>query len=378
MNKAMMISYEGGLKSTGPLPFLFHRRSRIVVPASIKGVPAQVLLDSGAEKTIVDQRLAQQLRLRQVGSTWLSDRRSISDVSIVGGLEAMFGTLRLEGLEAVVADLAPLGRMIGLDLGLILGREIFEDAVVDIDFDKELMSFSDPSEFTPPPGSASAPLTRFEAGHGRVVEVLLEDHEAVELEFDLGSANPIALQHQTWSSMPIFEGRTRSNSLIGGTGGIREVALVSLTSISVAGNVLLDVDCLLEPSRGQLDDRLGEGVLGMPVWSCFRVITDYSRDMLHLSAADVEETRRLPRNRSGLRLLHEGNSLKVLLVAEHSPAAAQGWRAGEVIVRIDDTPVTQDYWSHALCRWAEQPPGSAVSLGLEDGTERRLILADYY
>lgn len=374
----MMISYEGGLTSTGELPFIFHRRSRIVVSAAINGAVTQVLLDSGAEKTIIDQRLAGRLRLRQVGSTWLSDRQSVTDVSIVGGLEATFGTLRLEGLEAVVADLAPIGRMTGLDLGLVLGREIFEDAVVDIDFEKEVISFSDPSEFTSPPGSTSAPLKRFEAGYGRVVDVLLEDHATVELEFDLGSANPIALQHGTWSSMPMFEHRPRSNSLIGGTGGIREVALVSLSSISVAGNILLGVDCLLEPARGQLDDRLGKGVLGMPIWSGFRVITDYSRDVLHLLAADGAGTRQLPRNRSGLRVLHERDSLRVLLVAEHSPAAATGWQAGEIIVRIDGRAITEDYWKDDLCRWAERAPGTKVFMNMEDGTERRLVLADYY
>lgn len=373
----MLVSYKNDLGATGPLPFNFSRRCRIVLNLAVVGTFTTAILDSGAEQTIVDSRLAQNLQLKPVGTTWFSDRRSVNDVSIVE-LSATFGALCVEGLEAAVVDLAPLSAMTGLEIGLILGREVFEAAVVDIDFNKELIAFAEPSDFEAPAGAAVTPLKRSDAGRGRVVEVQVDDHRRAQFEFDLGSANALAVQHGWWTASGIAAGRPVSNSLIGGTGGIREVALISLPSISVAGHVLHDVDCLLEPPRGALEERLGNGVIGMPVWSSFRVITDYSRDLLYLLDGAPSQKKRLPRNRSGLRVLHGAEGLRVLLVAYQSPAAQAGWQVGDMIVAINGNAVDDNYWTGDLCRWAEAPSGTEVHLQLQKGESRHLVLRDYY
>ena len=61
-----------------------------------------------------------------------------------------------------------------------------------------------------------------------------------------------------------------------------------------------------------------------------------------------------------------------------APAAAAGWRSGDEICTIDDTPVPSDYATSPLARWSVDTPGRRVRLGLCDGTTRTLTLARFY
>ena len=372
------IEIEGPQNSTGWLPFTFSRRSRILLIGEVNGERAVILLDSGAEKSVVDARLATRIKLRPVGSTTFSDRRSVTTAPLVGGVDLSLGSLHIKGLTALVADLAPIGTMTGMDIGVLLGREIFESAVVDIDFPRERIAFSVVQGFSPPGGAPSTALHRSEAGHGRLIEVTLEDRQRVKLDFDLGSANPIILQHPFWSSTGLASERRVSNSLIGGIGGIREAGLISLRSVALAGVRVRNVDALLEAPRGSLEGRLGSGVIGLPILSQFRIITDYTRERLYLVRDASTEVKELSRNRSGLRVLQEGATLRVLLVARHSPAEKNGWQAGDRIVAVNGHPIDDAYWTGDLWRWAEAPAGTRVTLTTGDGSTREIELDDYY
>ncbi|WP_225421108.1 aspartyl protease family protein [Sphingomonas parva] len=372
------IRFESGQRTTGWQPFTFSRRSRVVLQGQANGARVEILLDSGAEKTVIDRRLGEALKLARVGAASLDDRRAVASAELVSGLELTIGALHASGLTAVVTDLAAVRSQTGLDVDVILGREIFEQTVIDIDFPGQRISFSHPEGFSPPPSATSTALRPFPSGHGRVIEVGVEDRTVGPLEFDLGSGSAVVLQQPFWTSARLTEGRVVSSSLIGTIGGIRETGLISLRSIELAGIRLTNVETVLAPSRGTLESRMGSGTIGMPVLSQFRLITDYTRQRLYLVPDLAAKPGQLPRNRSGLRVLQEGGSLRVLLVARHSPAEQAGWRAGERIVAIDGRPVDQTYWSSDLWRWSEGTAGTKVSLTLADGTRREIVLQDYF
>ena len=377
-NAFMQIEIDSSQNGTGWQSFTFSRQSRVILGGMVNGERIQILLDSGAEQTLIDRDLAARLKLRQISSTTFSDRRSVIASPVVEGPQITFGSLHIDGLSATAADFAPIKAMTGLDVGVLLGREIFEEMVVDIDFARERIAFSQPEGYSPPPGAASAALDVVPAGHRRAVEVVLEDKLPVRLEFDLGSASAVILQQPFWKSAKLTSQRRVSNTLLGGAGGIWEAGLISLSSVTLAGFTLQNVDALLEPPRGVLEGQLGNGTIGIPIWSKFRVIADYSRDRLYLIATAGTNLQGLPRNRAGLRVIQEGPALRVLLVARHSPAERAGWRRGEKIIAVDGHPIDATYWASGVWRWAEAPAETRVVLTLSDGSARELELSDYY
>jgi len=84
------------------------------------------------------------------------------------------------------------------------------------------------------------------------------------------------------------------------------------------------------------------------------------------------------RSTSGLLVGLERDRLKVLHVMRGGPAAAAGWQPGDTICRVDGQPITADYPTSALAKWSIGAPGTAVRLGLCDGTVRTLTLRQFY
>lgn len=366
-----------GVRTTGWLPFDFYRQSRIVFAGHVNGAATRLLLDSGAEATIVDKAVAERLGFKMAGTTGLISGRSITAVPLVGGVTIRIGAMELRNLTVTVVDLKPMSALIGMPLEVVLGREVFEHSVVDIDFPAGRIQFGSPEGYVPPSGARKVALKRFAGGRGRAVDVTLEEGPPVVLEFDLGSAVPVILQHPLWSARRLLEGRRSTTTVIGGAGGVRTAALVSLRRLRFAGIDIANLDAVLEAPAGPLERRLGNGVIGMPILSRFRITTDYAKDQLYLVPGPLA-AKPVPPNRSGLRVVARSGALEVLHVAPHSPAEAAGWRVGERIVEVDGKPIDASYWRGDRWRWSEQLAGTLVELQVLDGTVRRLMLADYY
>jgi C-terminal processing protease CtpA/Prc len=84
------------------------------------------------------------------------------------------------------------------------------------------------------------------------------------------------------------------------------------------------------------------------------------------------------RDRSGLRVVREGNRLNVTYVAENSPAAAAGWTKGDTIVAINGEPVGPNTVLGPAGGLISAPAGTTVTLTMANGSTRKLTLADYF
>lgn len=374
---ATEIRFNDPAAGTPWINFDFSRRSRIILPGHLDGNPLVLLLDSGAEKTIIDQSYANTLKLRRTGTTVFTDRNRVSINSLASGIRITLPGLTVTPNEVVLADLRPIGTMTGIQISAILGREIFERTVVEIDFNQTRIRFLPFDGFVPRRCAVGIPLRKFHAGHGRVIDVQLGNEGTVPLEFDLGSANPIVLQRSYWEQTNLGKGPL-SNSLIGGVGGIREAHLTSLPFVQIGGWRINEVDTLLEIKLAQMEARLGNGLLGMPLISKFRVTTDFNRNMLYLGVDENANALSLSRHRSGLRLLQEDQSLRVILVARNSPAEKAGWKIGDQIASVSGHRIDEHYWRGSVAQWHELGNGTKVNLVMVDGTSRLLVLQDYY
>jgi hypothetical protein len=268
--------------------------------------------------------------------------------------------------------------MIGHPLPVILGKEAFNQLVVDVDFPNRRVAFHAPEGFRAPARAVNVPL-REGAGGMRVLEVSVEGRAPVPVLFDVGNGGTLSLYASYWKKAGLLEGRPRARTLSGAVGGLQERDLAVLKTLSLAGVTLHDVPTVFDgedESVSSSDRTLGN--LGLQVLSRFRMITDYAQDTLLLVPDARALKARFPKDRAGLMLMPRGTHLEVLLVSPGSPAAQGGWKKGERVVAIDGQPITPDFSGTKLARWRYRPAGQTVTLKLADGGERKLTLRDYF
>jgi hypothetical protein len=152
-----------------------------------------------------------------------------------------------------------------------------------------------------------------------------------------------------------------------------------LKSISIGGLSISNVPAdFPDPANSVLNsDRMG-GSVGLPVFSRFRLLTDYAQDAIWLVADPKSIAPPFPKNRAGIIALPAGDRLKVLMVAPGSPAELGGWKEGMEIVAIDGQKIDAGYRKSNLSHWATQPVGTRVSLRLADDSTKDVVLADYF
>jgi len=287
------------------------------------------------------------------------------------------GALELHGITAGVMDLSAIARQLGHPLPVILGKEVFNQLIVDIDFPNRRIAFHERAHFAPPPGAVRVALGRH--GENRTVPVSVEGREPVDFDFDLGSNSPVIIYPYYRDSAQLLADRRHSRELSAGVGGMFRPACATLASIAIGGQLLKDVPADFPDAANTVlnSDRMG-GNIGLPVFSRFRLLTDYADNAIWLQADAHELAQPFLKNRAGIIAQPADDRLKVLMVAPGSPAEQGGWKEGMEIVAIDGQKIDAAYRHSTLSRWATQAAGTRVTLTLADHSTRVLVLADYY
>ena len=370
--------FTNGRKSTGFIPFEFFNENRVFIPAEVNGAATQVLLDSGAEMTVLDAAYARELGVKTEGQLDAVGSGGRAQAQLAGGVDISVGNLRLTGLTVAVIDLSEVARLIGHPLPVILGKEAFNALVVDVDFPNRRVAFHEASSFKAPPKAVRLPLVE-SAGGQRAVHLSIEGRPAIPVLFDVGNGGALSLFPAYWQQAGLLEGRRSSKTLSGAVGGLRECDVTTLKHIEFAGITLKNVPTVFDDAGKSIatSDRL-LGNLGLGVLARFRMITDYAADTLMLVPDPRAMRQPFPKDRSGVIALPSEGKLVVKLVAPGSPAAAAGWQVGEEIIAVDGKPLGADSAGTALSRWRYRPHGQTVVLTLKDGSKRRLTLRDYY
>ncbi|GHG76214.1 retropepsin-like aspartic protease [Comamonas sp. JC664] len=370
--------FANGRRSTGFMPFEFFNEDRVYIPAQVNGRATQVLLDSGAEMTVLDTAFARELGVELHGQLEAVGSGGRAQARLASGVDIALGDLRLTGLTVAVIDLSEVERLIGHPLPVVLGKEAFNALVVDVDFPNRRVAFHEASSFKAPPKAVRLPLVE-SAGGQRAVHLSVEGRPAIPVLFDVGNSGALSLFPAYWQQAGLLEGRRSSKTLSGAVGGLKESDVTTLKHVEFAGITLKDVPTVFDAAGKSVSasDRL-LGNLGLGVLARFRMITDYAADTLML-VPDVRAMRQpFSKDRSGLIAPPSDGTFVVKLVAPGSPAAAAGWKVGEEIIAVDGKPLGPETAGTELARWRYRPHGQKVVLTLKDGSKRRLTLRDYY
>ena len=176
------------------IPFDFH--PGIVVEGSINGASGQFLLDPGQPNMVITSALAAKAQIipKYAPMQWIGNVYANPVVSM------SFGDLKLRDVHVQILDGNYLGYFDG-----IIGFDVFAQAVVDVDFPRRTVTFSDPNSFKPSPTRHGLPLI---VSQGVAQVVITANHSAPMLmEINPAAAGQIAL----WSA--IFHDRVLSDKL---------------------------------------------------------------------------------------------------------------------------------------------------------------------
>lgn len=365
--------------STGWLPIDLYLDRYVYLRGTLQGEPTDIVLDSGAGATVIDDAFARRLGIASTGEIEAKGVGGKQGARTLRGVDLQLGALTLRGLRGVAIDLSGVGTMLGRAMPVILGKEVFHELIVDIDYPNRRIAFHRRDSFTYRGEGRAARLLAGQDGH-RAIEATIEDGPVGRFTVDTGSGGTLDLFAHFTQAHRLLDGRKpTSQTQSGGVGGKILTTTGTLRALSLAGYRLRDVPVgFAAPKVGVFASTDVDGNLGAGVFRRFRMVFDYSRDTVHLEPGADWDTAPFRRDRLGVSFERDGDALRVCFVAPGSPAAQAGVQVGEKFSALGDEPLDLERWRQQLARFADVAPGTERVLRRTDGSELRLVAHEFY
>ncbi len=354
------------------IPFQLFRGSRIVLSGRVNGVDTPMLLDSGAGVTTLDDDFARKIGLKRGTKVDAQGAGGSEQGELVHNVTIQAGNLKLSGATVLVLDLEKIEKGIGRPIPAVLGREVFMNSVVGVDFDKQILTLSPSKNFVAPVGATEVKLTRDSFTH--FLPVSIDGLPPVDAAFDLGNGGALSVSAEYFKKTPSLAKLRYAVGLSGGVGGLHENRRVTLPKVTVGGVSLDQVPADLGTFQGgPYKDRVNAGI---QLFKPFHLTLDLGHDRLWLqrTTAPVD----FPKDRAGMFMTLEGDHFNVVHVSPGSPADKAGLKKGDKLVSIAGERVGPDFCASAQANWAKEPLGTRVAIAKGDGQSVTLVLADYF
>jgi hypothetical protein len=374
---ATQMSFAGGADWSGWLHFELVGGRRIYFTALINSHPVRVLLDSGAEASVIDHTLAQRLNVRSSGRIGVEGAGGSAEAAFTRGLTIQLGRLNMSGVTAIAMDLHRIGRDVGTPLEAILGLEPFNELIVDLDFAHHRLAFRRPVGFQPP--RAARRVSATPAQGNRAVPIQVEGRPEILAIMDLGNGSPLDLFPNYWKKENLLQGRPHAEAQMAGSGGKQPATQVTLRNVVFARESFTDVPVNLTAAAATTENSTRvQGNIGLPILRRFRVITDFPDASVFVVPTQHDLHLPFAKNRTGLTLSLDGDTLRIDHISPSSPAEIAGLRLGDRIAKVDAIAITRKRSLDDQTRWEYGSSGQRVSLMLSDGVRHSVLLRDYF
>ena len=238
------------------------------------------IVDTGGQLTMIATKTALALNLPVTGQGQLQGLGGTRAVAFRKVDSLSLGDLTMGAHTVIDQDLKVLSAPLGMDLGGVLGADLWSQAPFTVDWEAKSITFHNPARFKPPAGATVEKLT-IENGRPTVRAVLGGAHEG---GFALDTAGtrflylsgPFASQHPD-----LFEaGPARTVTTIGAAGQDR-LALKDLKVLKALGQTFngVQVQCPITGTGGELSPG---GTFGAPMMEHFRLTFDYANKQVYV------------------------------------------------------------------------------------------------
>jgi len=277
------VAFDGGGVSSGPLPFARPGDRLLLVDGMVRGRPTPMLIDSGAQYTVIDRAFADRIGLEAalappVLAYGLTGGPSLGRAA---SLDAEVGPMRLTGLRAAVLDLSDVTALGGRSFPVILGRDVLGGLVVDLDFPRRRIAFHRPDAFAWPQGATAVPVRTGPAG--LFAPLTVEGYGPIEALIDTGASTEVALAQEVARAAGLLDGRRTRTAPSVSLGGVSLDRLVTAERVGFAGRAFeaVTVQIYVPPELPGVPRAL----IGVGLLEDWRVILDVGGERMALVAA---------------------------------------------------------------------------------------------
>lgn len=351
----------------------------VLLDTSVNGSTATpFILDTGASATVIDTRLLTSLGLQTTGQHAASTGGGSVEASEVPGVDLRIGGIRLDKLTVAAIDLDNLSAGLGVRVGGILGYDLFNRFVVDIDYAGQRVAFSDPTAFRPPSGSRAIPLILEERVPFINARIERDGRSSdAKLEFDTGLTGALTLLREYVGAQRLLAPGQPQVAIVTGAllPGRVPATMTRMPILHLGPFELREVVTNVAPNAAAAGiDGDTVGLLGGDSLRRFSVSVDYGRQQVWLRASDGQSKLPMEFDMSGLSLTSFGEALReyrVRTVLPNSPAAEAGIAADDILLTIADRPARE--MSLAEIRELLRRPGQLYVLQLRRGNTNQSV-----
>lgn len=348
------------------LPIRFSQRE-IFVQVKLNGREYLMMLDTGAGITVVDQPVAEALRLPPGDSMNVLGASGQGSASVTRLSSLQIGNVHLRDVQVAVTDLGLIRLIGGSRFGGILGFNVLSRFRVTVDYHRRTLTLERPGGKLPP---GRAIIAQF-PGATPMLGVEVEDIGKVPMLLDTGAAMSI---------LPVEAGQQwqpfRSASLgltlgVGGMGNVPRAARAStvrLAGETVRGVMLMYSPPAVQGAPVQILSEAGFGLLGNNLLRHFRLTIDYPMRTVVLH--------RLPKPAplddiatAGIVLDLTAESAKVAGVTPLSSAWEAGVERGDEVLAVDGRS-TKGIAPSEVQKWLTGEEGTFKRILLQRGMKR--------
>ena len=352
------------------VPFTLTGGNQIRFVAMVDGRPVGAILDTGVSDSAMSRRLAPGKASRTTAGGNATAIGGSVPIAWTASPRVAFGGLDHRGGRIVVID-APDTATAGESVDLFVGRDLLAGFALEIDYDAGRFRLL-PSGRLPFSG-VRLPLTIGGDAPTYMSELTLGGRRT-RMIVDTGDGNALTLSAATWRSLASPARVTTTLSY--GIGGMSVTELAVDPALPLGQLPMQATEVAIEPDGGYSQGAGVGGRIGNGLLRRYHVLLDPGAGQMVLAPGRLAGLQP-PRSTSGLLLRRDGDRLNVVHVMRGGPAAATGWRTGDVICSVDGT-VIGPVPGEAALSWPIGAPGRTVRLGLCNGPTRALTLRYFY
>jgi hypothetical protein len=330
------------------------RNNLIVVPVVLNGaLPLKFILDTGVRTAILTQKTftdilnlsySRKYTISGPGGVKLVDAYVTNNVSLE--LPGVMG--RGHALLVLEEDYLELRNYLGTDVHGILGYELFSRFIVQIDYDRKILTLMLPQRFKPSRKYHSVPIRIEDTKPYVTTPVVLADGTRLtaKLLVDSGASHGLMLEP---SSDPriVVPDSTVSSTIGRGLGGDITGKVGRIKTLELGRYQIHDAIANFPDPNSYFDSlKVGStsrnGAIGGEVLSRFTVVFNFPQEQIHLKK-NSSFKKKFHYNLSGIIVKAKGSRLNVFEVMEvrrKSVSDKAGVLAGDIIVSVNGIPTS--------------------------------------
>ena len=347
----------------------------IVVPVVLNGaLPLKFILDTGVRTAILTEKTftdilnlsySRKYSISGPGGEQIIDAYITNNVS----LELPGVTGRGHALLVLGEDYLELRNYLGTDVHGILGYELFSRFIIEIDYDKKVLTLSVPSRFKKKRKYQSIPIKIEDTKPYVTTSVVLGDGTQLTAKLLVDSGASHGLMLEPTSDPRITVPDSTVSSIIGrGLGGEITGKVGRIGSLRLGTYEIENVIANFPDPNSYFDSlKLGatqrNGAIGGEVLSRFTVIFNFPKEEMYLKK-NSSFKKKFHYNLSGLTIKAKGSRLNVFEVTEvrqQSVADHAGVLAGDLIVSINGV-ATATLELNTINGFFNNKPGKKINL----------------